>query len=257
MNAQNNTDLEDEKTHCAGESMTNTSETQASTGINTEFHWTEGQEMMLLGCYYYGYVPFHMIGGWIGFKYGFKKLLFWSSLIGAIINLAFPHAIRLSYSLGVALRVLLGISHSGSSAAMTEAWSKWAPQDEKSFLLNVIFSGMSFGLLLTNLAGGWIVQSYGWAVVFYIPAISTFIWVLLWQTRVTETPEEHKTIEKEELELIISTRSGQKSTTKNDVSFLKLVTYLPVWGFIIGCIGKDFAAFTAMQMFPMYMNRKG
>lgn len=255
MNSNNSTEAEDDINQCSGEANLNTTDSLQSQ--ETEFHWTESQEMMLLGCYYYGYVPFHMLGGWIGFKYGFKKLLFWSSLVGAIINLAFPYAIRISYSLGVILRVLLGISHSGSSAAMTEAWSKWAPQNEKSFLLNLIFSGMTFGLLLTNLAGGWIIQSYGWAVIFHIPAVATFLWVLVWQFRVTETPEEHKTISKEELELIVSTRSGQNNMAKKDIPFIKLFTYLPVWGFIIGCIGKDFAAFTAMQMFPMYMNRKG
>ena len=256
MNSNNSTELEAENSHCPKESSSNSSEPEMI--FESEFAWTEGQEMMLLGCYYYGYVTFHMVGGWIGFKYGFKKLLFWSSLIGAFINLAFPFAIRLSYSLGVALRVALGISHSGSSAAMTEAWSKWAPQDERSFLLNFIFSGMTFGLLLTNLAGGWIIQSFGWPVVFYIPAIATFLWAAIWQVLVTETPEEHKTIDKEELDLILSTRSGQKNAEiKQEISFLKLFTYLPVWGFIVGCIGKDFAAFTAMQMFPMYMNRSG
>ena len=115
---------------------------------------------------------------------------------------------------------------------------------------------MTFGLLLTNLAGGWIIQSFGWPVIFYIPATATFVWATIWQIMVTETPEEHKTIEKDELDLILSTRSGQK-TAQKEISFLKLFTYLPVWGYIIGCIGKDFAAFTAMQMFPMYMNRKG
>ncbi|CBY16228.1 unnamed protein product, partial [Oikopleura dioica] len=253
MNSNNSSELEAEKSQCPVEFSSNSSEQEIF--LKNEFSWTEKQEMLLLGCYYYGYVIFHMVGGWIGFKFGFKKLLR-SSLIGAFINLVFPFSIRLSFTFGVALRIALGISHSGSSAAMTEAWSKWAPQDEKSFLLNFIFSGMTFGLLLTNLAGGWIIQSFNWPVIFYIPAICTFFWAAIWHFRVSETPEEHKTIDKEELDLIISTRSGQKTMKKN-ISFLKLFTFLPVWGFIIGCVGKDFAAFTAMQMFPMYMNRKG
>ena len=52
----------------------------------------------------------------------------------AFINLVYPFCVERSYITGVILRIFLGISHSGSSTAMTEAWSKWAPKDEKSFL---------------------------------------------------------------------------------------------------------------------------
>ena len=90
------------------------------------------------------------LAGWAGYRFGFKKLLFYSSLIGAMINLAYPIVVRMSFPLGVVLRIFLGISHSGSSTAMTEAWSKWAPAAEKSFLLNIIFSGMSTGKGLKN-----------------------------------------------------------------------------------------------------------
>ena len=92
----------------------------------------------------------YISAGWAGYRFGFKKLLFYSSLIGALINLAYPIVVRLSFPLGVVLRIFLGISHSGSSTAMTEAWSKWAPAAEKSFLLNIIFSGMSTGNGLKN-----------------------------------------------------------------------------------------------------------
>ena len=62
---------------------------------------------------------------------------------------------------------------------MTEAWSKWAPAAEKSFLLNIIYSGMTFGIMLTNIAGGIIVSMFGWPIMFYSPAVLTLIWCAL------------------------------------------------------------------------------
>ena len=105
--------------------------------------------------------------------------MFYSSLIGAVINVLFPTVIRLNYTLGVISRILLGICHSGTSTAMTEAWSKWAPGQEKSFLLNITYSGMTFGLMLTNLVGGLIVQKFGWSIMFYLSAGVTIVWCIL------------------------------------------------------------------------------
>ena len=36
----------------------------------------------------------------------------------------------------------------------------------------------------------------------------------------------------------------------------RLVGKLPFWAYVVGQIGKDFAAFVAITLFPMYMYRK-
>ena len=74
-----------------------------------EFEWTPSQQMNLIGFYYFGYVPCHLLGGSLAFKYGFKRVLMVSALGAAILSASFPFMARSNYWLAVANRVVLGI----------------------------------------------------------------------------------------------------------------------------------------------------
>ena len=45
-----------------------------------EFDWAESDQMIMVGCYYYGYVLCHLAGGSLAFKFGFKRIILISSL---------------------------------------------------------------------------------------------------------------------------------------------------------------------------------
>ena len=78
------------------------------TAFIAEFTWTDGMQMNLVGCYYYGYVLCHILGGSLAFRYGFKRILLISSIFGGILSIIFPACVRWNYHAGVVLRVLLG-----------------------------------------------------------------------------------------------------------------------------------------------------
>ena len=74
-----------------------------------EFDWSPSQQMNLIGFYYFGYVPCHLLGGSLAFKYGFKRVLMISAFGASILSAGFPFLARMSYWLAVANRVVLGI----------------------------------------------------------------------------------------------------------------------------------------------------
>ena len=45
-----------------------------------EFDWAESDQMIMVGCYYYGYVLCHLAGGSLAFKFGFKRIVLISSI---------------------------------------------------------------------------------------------------------------------------------------------------------------------------------
>ena len=65
--------------------------------------------MNLIGFYYFGYVPCHLLGGSLAFKYGFKRVLMISALGASILSASFPFLARMNYWLAVANRVVLGV----------------------------------------------------------------------------------------------------------------------------------------------------
>ena len=132
---------------CSGISeSTNSTETEPSlTAESYEFEWTPSQQMNLIGFYYFGYVPCHLLGGSLAFKYGFKRVLMISALGAALLSAFFPFMARVSYWLAVANRVVLGVLQTGWFPAMQGAWGHWAPENEKSTLIMIPFAGAGIG----------------------------------------------------------------------------------------------------------------
>merc|ERR1712227_491 len=87
-----------------------------------EFTMSNIQQMNLIGFYYHGYVSLHIVSSVLSLRYGFKNYLMVTSVIGAILTLAFPMMIRSSYTLGLITRIILGSLHSGWFPALSGAW---------------------------------------------------------------------------------------------------------------------------------------
>ena len=75
--------------------------------ITEEFLWSDSQQMSMVGCYYYGYVLCHIIGGSLAYRYGFKIVLLTSAITGGVLSIIFPLVVRFHYAAGIVLRVLL------------------------------------------------------------------------------------------------------------------------------------------------------
>ena len=94
---------------CSEEVSNTTNTNLSSVGDSYEFDWSPSQQMNLIGYYYFGYVPCHLFGGSLAFKYGFKRVLMISALGAALLSASFPFLARTNYWLAVANRVVLGV----------------------------------------------------------------------------------------------------------------------------------------------------
>lgn len=94
--------------------------------------------------------------------------------------------------------------------------SKWAPTSEKARLNSFVFSGTQFGSLAMLPVTGLLASSAGgWPSVFYVGGIVTLTWVLFWCVLGANSPEEHRSISKEEREYIVSSLESTTSKTVN------------------------------------------
>ena len=52
-----------------------------------DYTWSQAARGDLLGCYYYGYVCTQIVGAWLSSKFGFKILLFTTTLIASVLTI--------------------------------------------------------------------------------------------------------------------------------------------------------------------------
>ena len=74
-----------------------------------EFQWDSIQQGLLLGCYYYGYMPSNVPGAWLSRKFGFKIVIGASQTVGSILTCIMPVAAKTSFTLLVTLQIILGL----------------------------------------------------------------------------------------------------------------------------------------------------
>lgn len=79
--------------------------------------------------------------------------------------------------------------------------SKWAPPDERGKFVSSLLGG-TFGTVATWPLAGILMESFGWAYAFYVPAIITFIVTFLWFCTVYDSPAHHPRISTDEKEYI-------------------------------------------------------
>ena len=74
----------------------------------SEFEWGNQKQTTLLSAYFYGYVCTQIVGAWLSSKFGFKWILFTTTLTTSILTILSPFVADWGYGWFFALRVLIG-----------------------------------------------------------------------------------------------------------------------------------------------------
>lgn len=113
-----------------------------------------------------------------------------------------------------ALRFITGLAHGVLFPATVALWSVWAVPHERSTLASIGFCGTHLGTAFTMLGGGLTCRhlSSGWMYPFIFTGILGFIWLLLWISLTSDSPDNHKSITDHERDYIIhlTGASGKK-----------------------------------------------
>jgi len=86
---------------------------------------------------------------------------------------------------------------------------------------------------------------------FYVPAVLSFTWALLWSFCVYDTPAEHPRITKEELRLL--PQSDLQSRKKQSIPFRDIFRSKEIWAFVLAQIGTNYQFFMVTTLFPQLM----
>ena len=77
----------------------------------SDFDWSTNEQTNLLGSYFYGYVCTQIPGAYLSSRFGFKWILFTTTLITSIITIVTPFLADLNYISIFISRIILGLFH--------------------------------------------------------------------------------------------------------------------------------------------------
>ena len=155
-----------------------------------KFNWTEEQQGLLLGCFFYGYTISVGLLGLTADIIGARYLIGFSLGMSSALSLFYELFANWGFGYLVALRTLQGAVQGGMFPPQTSLWGKWAPQNERTTLLGISNSIAILGNLISNSLSAVICEYIGWRWVFYIYGIAGIGIAIIWTLYVRNAPSE-------------------------------------------------------------------
>jgi len=146
--------------------------------LKNEFQLSATQLGVLLSCFFWTYSFFLPFSGWLVDRLDVK----WVIAGGFIFWSAATAATGAVHAFGTLLlaRLALGAGESVSYPACSTILSRYFPEHKRGFANASIVAGMALGPAIGTLAGGILMNRFGWRPIFLIVGLTSLLWLLPW-----------------------------------------------------------------------------
>lgn len=236
--------------------------------IQDEFAFNTQTMGWILSAFSLGYALFQVPAGWMGDRFGPKKIitvaiLWWSCFT---IATAFAPSIPWVNWFGLAwsfalVRFLLGVGEAAAFPNSNRLIADWINPERRGTANSIFLVGVGIGGALTPVVISWIMRHWGWQSSFCICGALGLILAVGWHVYATNRPEEHPGVSSAELSLI-KAPSTQRAASPNgrslkpkNIRLLSVLRKPAAWFLILSyfCIG--YPAYIYYTWFFIYLVR--
>lgn len=185
----------------------------AGVQLMPEFGISNQELGYVLSAFLAGYGLFQIPAGWLAKRFGPRKVLTWGlvwwGVLTAAMTLIVPEMSN-AFTVLLIVRFLLGVGEAVIYPGSNQVTATWIPTQERGKANGLIFAGTGTGGALTAPFITWLMMSYGWREAFLVCAVIGLAAAVGWYIYARDTPEEHKSVNAEELAHIKAGLTGVK-----------------------------------------------
>jgi ACS family hexuronate transporter-like MFS transporter len=201
---------------------------------------------MILGAFTAAYAIGMLIAGGVTDKLGTRKAFaiaigLWS--IAAVL----PGVAFSVLTFGIAM-FLLGLGEAANFPACIKTVAEWFPRRERALATGIFNSGANVGNILVPLVVPSLVIFVGWRGTFFVTGATGMVWLAFWLFYYRK-PEEHRSVSKAELALILS----DPGETVETVPWSHVLPCKETWAFAIGKLLTDPIWWFYLFWIPRYL----
>jgi ACS family glucarate transporter-like MFS transporter len=182
----------------------------AGTNLRDELGIDNLQLGWIFSAFLVGYAAFQVIGGWLAFRLGPRRVLaagvLWWGVFSALTTVV-HHGLSSALVILIVIRFSLGAGEAVMYPAANQFVSQWIPVAERGRANGWIFAGVGAGAGLSIPILTWIISRYGWRASFWFCAMAGIGVGLVWYVIARDRAEEHPLVSPQELALIQAERS--------------------------------------------------
>ena len=229
--------------------------------------WTEPEQGLVLGSYFWGYLITQVPGGRISELYGGKWVFWIAVLLNILAILLSPICSIYGYQYLILMRIIMGLGAGVTFPAMNVLIAKWSPKDERSTISSVVYGGTSLGTVLSLPTSGLIAGYLGWEWVFYIHGGLATFWLLLWAIFISDDPMSNRFVSAEEKKIISGTQKVDYEMVESNVTaevkekaalpipWKSILTSVAFWALCLSHTLNNFGWYMLLVELPMFMSK--
>jgi MFS family permease len=207
----------------------------------------------ILSSFQWAYALFQIPGGWLGDRIGPRRAL---TLIVSWWSL-FTCATVFAWSAGsmALIRFLFGMGEAGAFPIATRSLSRWMLPTERGFAQGATHAGSRLGGAITPALVVLIIARWGWRAAFLCCGALGLIWAAVWFWYYRDTPDEHRSVNGGERELIRSSLELARGTQHAQTVPWKRILLSPQMWILCAmyfCYAYNLAVY--LVWFPKYLN---
>ncbi len=209
---------------------------------------------LVLSSFFWGYIWLQMLGGWMADRFGGKRVLAVGVAVWSLATFLTPPAASISFGALLAMRALLGAGEALNFPAVHSIAARWTIGSERARAISLHISGVAFGTMIALLLSPAIVIAFGWPSVFYISGALGLVWLLAWQLKSANGPEECRGVSSDELALIMAERATEVDLADR-IPWGRILRERAVWAIVIAHLCNNFGFYIILLWLPSYLSR--
>jgi MFS family permease len=202
----------------------------------------------VFSAFVWGYALFHIPAGWLGDRFGARRVL------AAIVVLwsAFTAATGCAWNLVsmLAIRFLFGAAEAGATPNVSRSFARWIPLSERARAQGFYFSGMSAGAASAPVAATFCLLHWGWRTSFALFGAAGLVWAAAWYLWYRDTPAGHPAVNRAELEIL---PVPQPAGSPASIRWAKLLQSSNLRAILLMYLSYGYTGYIYITWFPTYL----
>jgi sugar phosphate permease len=223
--------------------------------IAREFGLSKSAMGLVLAAFTWAYALGQVPAGWLGDRFGPKKVLLvimsWWAIAAAMTGAAI--GLKSLFS----ARFLLGLGEAGAFPVASRGMQLWFPRSERGRIQGTTHFFSRFAVAVTPFIAGSIMLAFGWRASFFIFGTLGIIWAVVFFAFYRNRPEEHSAVNRAELAQIRGVNPDgtiqELSTTREPVPWARIFTSPNMWYIALGYCCFFFGTNFYLTWYPTYL----
>ena len=153
----------------------------------------------------------------------------------------------------IAIRTIFGVGEAGAFPIATRSLSRWMLPSERGYAQGITHAGSRLGAALTPPLVVFLITAYGWRTPFVAFGGLGILWSLVWLWYYRDSPEEHRSVNLAERNLIHYASGGPRKRVGSSVPWKLIFSSGTLWALCAMYFCYQYALAVYLDWFPTYL----